>query len=222
MPDDHTQKNIDRFNEAAPSWEDPSKVELALRITAAIRTEVPLNQNMRIMEYGCGTGLLCTELAPDVGHVLAVDISQGMLSVLEKKLPLSASNITLQLIDSEQEFSPGKSFGLIYSSMTLHHIQDPLKQLQRLCAWLQPGGFLAIADLCEDSQSFHQNTAGVAHHGFRQSDVVSSFAHAGLTAIRYSVPCTFKKPDKEGRMKEFSVFLCVGKVEAAGELTAKQ
>jgi len=68
------------FDKEATQWdENPARVRLASDVCAAISKSVPLNTSMRVMDFGCGTGLVTLGLAPLVGVMTGVDNSQGML-----------------------------------------------------------------------------------------------------------------------------------------------
>ena len=75
------------FDERARDWDsDPNKVERARTVAEAIRRAIPLSNEMKALEYGCGTGLLSFALQSDLGQITLADTSQGMLDVLREKI----------------------------------------------------------------------------------------------------------------------------------------
>lgn len=62
--------------------ERPRRVQLARDLFDAVCACAPLNPKLRILDIGCGRGLL---VAPHVKSVLGVDTSHGMLEVQEAK-----------------------------------------------------------------------------------------------------------------------------------------
>ncbi|MGE5378250.1 MAG: class I SAM-dependent methyltransferase, partial [Bacteroidota bacterium] len=75
------------FDERARDWDsDPRKVERARAVADAMRQAVPLSNEMKALEYGCGTGLLSFALQSDLGPITLADTSQGMLDVLSEKI----------------------------------------------------------------------------------------------------------------------------------------
>lgn len=77
--------NTDRFNALAAAWDDsPLRAGIARAAAAAIATTLPLRADMQALEYGCGTGLSAL-LADRLGRIVAADVAEQMLAVLEQK-----------------------------------------------------------------------------------------------------------------------------------------
>ena len=75
------------FDARAKDWDsDPTKIERARAIAAAIEANVPLEPSMHALEYGAGTGLLGFALRPRVGELTLVDGSVGMLDVVDDQV----------------------------------------------------------------------------------------------------------------------------------------
>ncbi len=135
-------QNRQRFDVIAAEWdESPRRRELAAAVAAAIEAAVPLQADWHALEYGCGTGLVGAALAPAVGRLLACDVSPGMLSVLEEKARAAGlEQLQTRVLDLTSEPPPAERFDLIFSSMTLHHIQDVAALVQTFRGMLKPGG----------------------------------------------------------------------------------
>ena len=52
------------------------------------------------------------------------------------------------------DYKAGK-FDLIFTQMVLHHVSDIETIINRLSQLLNPGGYLAVADLYEEDGSFY-------------------------------------------------------------------
>ena len=202
------------FDNAAATWdENPLRLKLAASVAAAIKKEAQPNLTMAALEIGCGTGLVTTTLAPLLKSILAIDTSEGMLSVLkEKNTALGLANVTTQCLDLSADFSglADSSFDLIYSSMVFHHIKQTEKILRRCDELLSPGGTLCIADLDEEDGSFHANMAGVEHKGFNQAKLATLLAECGFKKITFSTAHVITK-EVEGEKRDYPVFLMVAK-----------
>jgi SAM-dependent methyltransferase len=108
---------------------------------------LPRQQNVRILDAGCGTGVsteYLVHLNPEA-QVTAIDISEGALAVARERCTRSKAERVefrhLSLFDAAQ--LPGQ-FDLINSVGVLHHTADPIRGIQALADKLAPGGLLHI------------------------------------------------------------------------------
>ncbi len=202
--------STERFDKAAAEWDEkPRRVLLAEKISAAIG-RLPLSREMDAMEYGCGTGLVGLPLASVLGRLTAVDTSQGMLDVVQEKIDAQgATNIRPLCCDLLAQEYPGKH-DLIFCSMTLHHIKDAEELLKRFTELLNPGGYLALADLVQEDGSFHGPEAeGIKHHGFNPDTLTAFLATLGMIDLQSEVIHTIVKEENNNR--EYPVFLLSGR-----------
>ncbi|MEN8198894.1 MAG: class I SAM-dependent methyltransferase [Thermodesulfobacteriota bacterium] len=202
--------NSEGFDKAAARWDEkPRRLQLAEKISAAIG-RMPLSPAMDAMEYGCGTGLVGLPLAPSLGRLTAIDTSQGMLDMLAEKIAeQGVKNVHPHRCDLLAE-EYGEQHDLIFCSMTLHHVKDAEGLLKRFTELLNPGGYLAIADLVSEDGSFHGPAAeGIHHHGFALEALVDCLAPLGMTAIKSEVVHTIVK--EENNRQEYPIFLLTGR-----------
>lgn len=174
------------FDTAASTWdEEPRRVQLAADIAAAIRESVPLSAtDWDGMDYGCGTGLLTLNLAPGLRSVVGMDSSPGMVNRLNAKCSaMGIKNTHGVCCNLEQGGIPVGPFHLVTSAMTLHHIPEVVPLIASLYGLLHPGGWIALADLETEDGSFHEDQAGVFHHGFSRDELAVSLARAGFGSI---------------------------------------
>jgi ubiquinone/menaquinone biosynthesis C-methylase UbiE len=64
---------------------EKSRTQNVSTIAQTILNEVPFSKEMSVMDFGSGTGLLLSEIAPYVGEITAIDISLAMTKVLQSK-----------------------------------------------------------------------------------------------------------------------------------------
>jgi len=193
------------FDRSARDWdENPLHAERNRAIADAVLTRVSLHGKARALEFGCGTGELTLRLAPHVDSVLATDASGGMIEQLEGKLTGSApTGITPRQLDLLAGSLPEGPFDLIYSAMTLHHIDDVALLFRQLAGLLAPGGRVAVADLCAEDGSFHGDVT-VPHLGFSQESLETLIAPAGLALRSYEEVYAVAKKDAS-----YPVFLAI-------------
>ncbi|HPR62677.1 MAG TPA: class I SAM-dependent methyltransferase [Thermoanaerobaculia bacterium] len=201
------------FDNAAPDWDSKTRrIELARAVAEGIRRQIEIKPSWELMDYGCGTGLLSFEMAPYVATVTGVDSSEGMLNVMSGKIhPDDHDRIHVWKLDFEHDPIPDKRFHIIVSSMTLHHIPDPIRLLSRMSALLHPGGSLAMADLDREDGDFHEDSTGVFHHGFSGDEFREILTRAGYTDVDVRFVHTTRKVTSSGETKDFRILLATGR-----------
>ena len=174
------------FDKRAGTWDASKRRQAQAQAVAdAIEKEIPLNRSMHLLDVGAGTGLLTRRILPHVGKITAVDRSSGMLEKLQENLEKWGDSIHVFQTDI-MALSEKVHFDGIISSMTLHHIENTQACFDRLYDLLNPGGFVALADLAPEDGSFHDHgNAGVYHFGFDGTSLKKIAKRSGFTAIKY-------------------------------------
>jgi len=140
----------------------------------------------KILDFGCGTGLVSYHFIDAAAKIVGVDSSPKMREEFAKKSPGPHVYAT--------DSMPKESFDLILSSMTLHHIKEIAALAREFAARLEPGGTLVVADLEREDGTFHDHgNEGVFHFGFDPADLARSFAQAGLTPLGWERIYTIQK-----------------------------
>ena len=105
---------------------------------------LPDVQGQRILDLGCGAGQLASHLAhASAAEVVGVDISERMLSLARNER--AHPRIRFERAALEDVFFPSERFELIVSSLALHYVEDYRGLMQRIAAWLTPGGKLVFS-----------------------------------------------------------------------------
>jgi len=196
------------FDERARDWDsDPDKVERARTVAAAIRKAIPLSNDMKALEYGCGTGLLSFALQSDLGQITLADTSTGMLEVLREKIDNAGmTNMHPVRLDLASDPLPTERYDLTYSLMTLHHLRDVNAMLAKFRDLLTPDGYLVVADLDKEDGSFHTDGSTDVHLGFDRNELQQIAEDIGFGNVTFSTAYKIKK--KIGsEEKTFPVFL---------------
>src|SRR5215208_4274993 len=183
------------FDERARDWDsDPDKVERARTVAEAIRRAIPLSNDMKALEYGCGTGLLSFALQSDLGQITLADTSQGMLEVLREKIAdAGVTNMHPVRLDLASDLLPTESYDLTYSLMTLHHLQDVKDMLAKFRDLLTPNGYLLVADLDKEDGSFHTDGSTDVHLGFDRNELQQIVEAIGFGNVTFSTAYEIKK-----------------------------
>jgi len=120
----------DLFKEKAKEWDTNDRSQqLSSGIGSAILENINLTQSMEVLDFGAGTGLITSQIAPFVKRVTAVDISDSMLeklrakTELQEKVHVLCHDITVSRLNQE--------FDLIMSAMAMHHVKDTENMLNQ-------------------------------------------------------------------------------------------
>ena len=196
------------FDERARDWDsDPKKVERARQVADAIRKAVPLSNEMKALEYGCGTGLLSFALQSDLRGITLADTSRGMLEVLSEKIASAGvTNLRPVRLDLVSDPLPAERYDLTYSLMTLHHIHNVKDILSKFRDLLTPGGILLVADLDQEDGSFHTDGSTDVHLGFNRDRLRKMVEEAGFMDVEFTTAYEIKK-QIGNEEKTFPVFL---------------
>jgi len=203
---------MNEFDIKAEAWDDnPMHVERALAVSRAMREMIPLSKQMRALEFGSGTGITSFFMRDDLGEITLMDSSREMLRVAEKKIRASGSdNLKTLFHDLSGTDFPEERFGLIFSQMVLHHIADIEGILSKFYSLLDPGGYLAIADLFPEDGSFH-GEGFTGHMGFDPEELSVWLKRKGFEGINYRKCYTINKKTSDTVVKPFDLFLLVAK-----------
>lgn len=192
----------DLFKEKAEDWDTLDHVKtLSSAIGSSILEQIPLHAQMEVMDFGAGTGLISSHVAPLVNKVVAVDTSETMLNKLVSKPEFhgKVEAVCQDITDNPLDIQ----FDLIMSAMAMHHVEDTHKLIQRFSEHLKPGAMVALADLDKEDGSFHpENTAGVFHFGFERHKIKHILEKHGFEDIKFSTAHTIDRQEKR-----FPVFL---------------
>lgn len=141
------------FGAAAVTYDTGAGLQRAVARRLAERAAaLPLPRHPRILEIGCGTGLLSRALRARLGPAewVITDLSPAMLARCREALG-DPPDTVFQVMDGEHPETPPPDFDLILSSLAFQWFEDLDAALPRLAARLRPGGHLAFATLAADT-----------------------------------------------------------------------
>lgn len=173
------------FDEHARLW-DAEKIhhERAAAIAGALEKMISLNPSWKAMEYGAGTGILSFLLKDKLSEIVLMDNSREMIAICrEKAAHHHAKNIHPLFYDLEHSDYSGK-FDLIFNQMVLHHVKNVSLIFDKFHELLNPGGYLAVADLYTEDGSFHGEDKDV-HRGFDPEELSDLLKEKGFEKTEF-------------------------------------
>ena len=136
------QKDFD-FSKRAVSYDEGYAGRLSQRFYNLLQSEVKLDEGMRILDVGCGTGALLKRLCGEKRIVACgIDSEENMIAVAARKCP----DYSFQQAKSEQLPFDDSSFNVLTACMAYHHFSDKAGFAREAARVLKPGGVLYIAD----------------------------------------------------------------------------
>ena len=151
----------DTWDDYAADWDtEPDVREYSEYAFSSFQHKVaPLVSNMpeiRVMDFGCGTGLLTEKLAPLCQCVVAVDTSTRMIEVLDNKIAKAGIKNVTSLVATIDSKSIKKNrdilgqFGLVVASSVCSFLPDFEATLCHIAAIMKPGGVFVHWDWMDD------------------------------------------------------------------------
>jgi malonyl-CoA O-methyltransferase len=138
-----------RFSQSAPTYESNAALQDA--VAEKLAGLLPRMRASRVLEIGCGTGLLTRRLLNRYGEAqfLITDVCPEMVSQCRARYG-SAPNAAFAAMDGDR-LATDFAYDLIASSMCLQWFDDPTASLDRQRRGLSPGGLAAYATIGGDN-----------------------------------------------------------------------
>lgn len=198
---------MSEFDAKARDWDKNQRyIDRSEAVAMALLKMVSIHPGMKALEYGSGTALLSFELRDKFAEITLMDNSREMTEVTKEKIAdQNVKNMKPLFFDLEHKDFPGR-FDIIYSQMVMHHVSDIDVMLAKFHSLLNPGGYLAIADLFAEDGTFHGEGFN-GYLGFDINDLGEKLQKLGFDGIKHEQCFVITKTDDEGNTKEYPVFL---------------
>ncbi len=157
------QSEVDRFSAMAAEWWDPTgkfkplhkfnPVRLAfLRDTIATefgrdpRAARPL-AGLRVLDIGCGGGLLSEPVARMGAEVVGADPSERNIGIASTHARESGVSVDYRAVTAEALAEAGESFDVVLNMEVVEHVADVNFFLSTCASMVRPGGLMFIATI---------------------------------------------------------------------------
>ncbi len=161
---------VAKFEAMAAEWWDPAGKFKPLHmmnpcrldyITAQIAGEFdrdltgPLPfKGLRILDIGCGGGLLSEPMARLGADLIGVDAAEGNLPVARIHAEQSGLTIDYRFDTAEALVDAGEQFDVILNMEVIEHVADPAAFLTACRQLLKPGGLMLCSTINRNPKSF--------------------------------------------------------------------
>jgi ubiquinone/menaquinone biosynthesis C-methylase UbiE len=202
------------FDIMAQSFDTDYRITRANTVSQRIKQEIDLINKHNILEFGCGTGLITTNIINTINQISLVDSSEGMLNQLKVKLSKLTTNKRINIYtDLFDKTIVTNSYDLIYSSMVLHHIKNIELFGNRFNTLLVKNGTLCIIDLFPVDKDYHINEPDFdGYHGFDPDWLTKQFETIGFKKDKCDVIYTDSKRIND-KVINYSLFMLLMKKE---------
>ncbi len=161
---------VAKFEAMAAEWWDPNGKFKPLHlmnpcrldyITSQIAGEFGRNLNasgalegLRILDIGCGGGLLSEPMARLGATIIGADAAEGNLPVARIHAKQSGLTIDYRHTTAEALAEAGEQFDVVLNMEVVEHVADPLSYLTACRQLLKPGGLHLCSTINRNPKSF--------------------------------------------------------------------
>lgn len=139
------QKDQSLFNHIAESYakkdfSESSRIARKLRLKQTL-AKVNLNNNIDIIEIGCGAGFAATYLEGSFRNYTGIDYSEKLINYAKYfNIKTNISFITKDLY----QFSTKKKYDVLFMIGVLHHMVDMDRAIKVVYSLIKPGGYIIV------------------------------------------------------------------------------
>jgi 2-polyprenyl-6-hydroxyphenyl methylase/3-demethylubiquinone-9 3-methyltransferase len=108
---------------------------------------------LRVLDIGCGAGLLCEPLSRLGAQVIGIDPSQS--NIAAAKLHADKSHLAIDYrCTTVEEIDPRERFDIVLAMEVVEHVTDVGVFLKRCASMLKPNGLMVVSTLNRNWKSF--------------------------------------------------------------------
>lgn len=161
---------VAKFEAMAAEWWDPHGKFKPLHMMNPVRLDYITTQiagefdrdlsqdtpfkGLRILDIGCGGGLLCEPMARLGAEIVGVDAAGGNIPVAQAHAAQSDLNIDYRHTTAEALAEAGEQFDIVLNMEVVEHVADPPAYLTACQQLLKPGGLHLCSTINRNPKSF--------------------------------------------------------------------
>jgi len=109
---------------------------------------------LRILDIGCGGGLLCEPMARLGATIVGADAAAGNIPVARIHAEQSGLDVDYRHTTAEAMAADGEQFDVVLNMEVVEHVADPLSYLTACRQLLKPGGLHICSTINRNPKSF--------------------------------------------------------------------
>jgi 2-polyprenyl-6-hydroxyphenyl methylase/3-demethylubiquinone-9 3-methyltransferase len=150
---------LQKFGDLAQRWWDPAGAMRPLHEMNPLRLEWIDSQaglaGKRVVDVGCGGGILTESMARSGATVLGIDLSPKPLRVAELHALESGARVDYREIAAETlAAEQPESFDVVTCMEMLEHVPDPAQTVAACASLVRPRGWVFVSTLNRNAKSF--------------------------------------------------------------------
>ena len=153
------QTEIDKFSSLAHHWWDPTSEFKPLHAINPLRldwiqkhTEI---QGKKVLDVGCGGGILTESLAKIGAHAKGIDLSEKALKVADLHSLETGIGVQYEYISAEDlAVKEAGQYDVVTCMEMLEHVPDPQSIIKACSALVKPGGKVFFSTLNRNPKSY--------------------------------------------------------------------
>ncbi|MDR9484763.1 MAG: bifunctional 2-polyprenyl-6-hydroxyphenol methylase/3-demethylubiquinol 3-O-methyltransferase UbiG [Sediminimonas sp.] len=170
---------VAKFEAMAAEWWDPNGKFKPLHMLNPCRLDYITQQiaaefdrdlgaekpfvGLRLLDIGCGGGLLSEPMARLGADVVGADAAEGNIPVAQVHAEQSGLSIDYRFTTAEALAEAGEQFDVVLNMEVVEHVADPLAYLTACRQLLKPGGLHICSTINRNAKSFAMAIVGAEY-----------------------------------------------------------
>jgi len=159
---------LQKFSDLAHRWWDPESEFKPLHQINPLRLDwidaAAGLAGKRVVDIGCGGGILAESMAARGAQVTGVDLSEKALGVARLHLYESGQTVDYRLISAEEMARENpEGFDVVTCMEMLEHVPDPASTIRACATLVKPGGHVFFSTLNRNLKSYLMAVVGAEY-----------------------------------------------------------